>query len=170
MLLLTSNRGLAGGFNSNLIKEARRRIEALEAEGYTVDLYAVGKKGVGFFRFMGRKLALERLDIGDKPTAAHAAELAEPLIDGLRGGQAGPASRSSTPGSTARSRRRPPLTQVLPVEPPAAAEGRRQHDYILKPERRGDPRGAAAALRARTWSIAGWSRRRPASTARGAPR
>src|SRR5512134_1055024 len=37
LLLLTSNRGLCGAFNGNLIKEARRRIEALEAEGYTVE-------------------------------------------------------------------------------------------------------------------------------------
>ena len=47
VILVTSNRGLAGAFNSNLIKEARRRVEALEAEGYTVDLYGVGKKGIG---------------------------------------------------------------------------------------------------------------------------
>ena len=50
LILLTSNRGLAGGFNANLIKEARRRMESLEKAGYTVDLYAVGKKGVGFFK------------------------------------------------------------------------------------------------------------------------
>ncbi|HEY7479626.1 MAG TPA: F0F1 ATP synthase subunit gamma, partial [Gemmatimonadales bacterium] len=43
VVLLTSNRGLAGAFNSNLIKEARRRIEALEGAGYTVELHAVGK-------------------------------------------------------------------------------------------------------------------------------
>jgi F-type H+-transporting ATPase subunit gamma len=47
VILLTSNRGLAGGFNSNLIKEARRRIESLEQQGYTVDLFGVGKKGIG---------------------------------------------------------------------------------------------------------------------------
>ena len=80
VILLTSNRGLAGGFNSNLIKEARRRIEALEAEGYTVELYGVGKKGIGFFKYLGRKLALERMDVGDRPTADHAAEIVEPLI------------------------------------------------------------------------------------------
>src|SRR5690242_13581408 len=62
VILLTSNRGLAGGFNSNLIKEARRRIEQLEGEGYTVELHGVGKKGIGFFRYLGRTFALERLD------------------------------------------------------------------------------------------------------------
>src|ERR687890_578068 len=47
VLLLTSNRGLAGGFNSNLIKEARRRVESLEQQAYTVELYGIGKKGIG---------------------------------------------------------------------------------------------------------------------------
>ena len=69
VILLTSNRGLAGGFNSNLIKEARRRVEALESNGFEVDLYGVGKKGIGFFKYLGRKLALERIDIGDRPTS-----------------------------------------------------------------------------------------------------
>src|SRR5919109_3944885 len=39
VILLTSNRGLAGGFNSNLIKEARWRIEALEGDGNEGDVY-----------------------------------------------------------------------------------------------------------------------------------
>ncbi len=80
VVLLTSNRGLAGAFNSNLIKETRRRIEALESEGYTVELHGVGKKGIGYFRYLGRKFSLERMDIGDKPTAGHAAEIAEPSL------------------------------------------------------------------------------------------
>src|SRR5690606_23097427 len=50
VLLVTSNRGLAGGFNANLIKEAGRRIEALEAAGYQVELHAIGRKGAGYFR------------------------------------------------------------------------------------------------------------------------
>jgi len=53
IILVTSNRGLAGGFNANLIKEARRRIEELEKAGYTVDLHAVGKKGIGYFKYVG---------------------------------------------------------------------------------------------------------------------
>src|SRR5918997_2885019 len=81
VILLTSNRGLAGGFNSNLIKEARRRVESLEGQGYKGDLYGGGKKGIGFFKYLGRKLALERLDIGDRPTADHAGDIVAPLIE-----------------------------------------------------------------------------------------
>ncbi len=132
LVLATSNRGLCGAFNGNLIKEARRRIEALEAEGYRVELYAIGKKGAGFFRFMGRKPALERQDIGDKPTAKHAEELAEPLIAAFERGELGRVefvhAQYRTPLST------PPVTTVvLPVAAPGQASGRRP-DYLLAPD------------------------------------
>jgi F-type H+-transporting ATPase subunit gamma len=80
VLLVTSNRGLAGAFNANLIRAAKERVRELEAQGYTVDLLAVGKKGISYFKFAGRPLALARLDIGDRPTAQHAIEVVQPLI------------------------------------------------------------------------------------------
>src|SRR5207247_6321727 len=51
VVLLTGNRGLAGAFNSNLIKEARTLIARLESEGAEVAIHAVGKKGLGYFRY-----------------------------------------------------------------------------------------------------------------------
>jgi len=130
VILVTSNRGLAGAFNANLIKEARRQIEQLEQAGYTVDLHAVGKKGAGFFKYLKRPLAADRQDIGDKPTADHAASVVAPLIAAYEAGQLASVdlvyarfqSALSTPPTTAR---------VLPVEAPSD-KGRRP-DYILKP-------------------------------------
>jgi F-type H+-transporting ATPase subunit gamma len=143
VILLTSNRGLAGGFNSNLIKEARRRIEALEADGYTVDLYGVGKKGIGFFKYLGRKLALERMDIGDRPTSDHAAEVVEPLIQGFAAGEL--ASVDLIQARFISALQTPPATvRILPVEMagkresgarPEHSEGEagKSANYILAP-------------------------------------
>jgi F-type H+-transporting ATPase subunit gamma len=132
VVLLTSNRGLAGAFNSNLIKEARRRIEALEAQGYTVELHAVGKKGIGFFRYLGRKFALERLDIGDKPTADHAAEIAEPLVTAFSAGQL--ASVDLVHARFVSALTTPPATtRILPVETAERKADRPTRDYILAP-------------------------------------
>jgi F-type H+-transporting ATPase subunit gamma len=130
LILLTSNRGLAGGFNSNLIKEARRRIEQLEGEGYTVELHGVGKKGIGFFRYLGRPFASERIDIGDRPTADHAAQVVEPLIRSYAARELASVdliqARFISPLQT------PPTTmRILPVEAPAAATAAR--DYLLAP-------------------------------------
>ena len=57
VLLLTSNRGMAGGFNANLIKEARALITTLEGDGTVVELHVSGQKGVGYFRYIGRAMA-----------------------------------------------------------------------------------------------------------------
>ena len=141
VILLTSNRGLAGGFNSNLIKEARRRIESLEQQGYAVELFGVGKKGIGFFKYLGRKLALERTDIGDRPTADHAGEIAEPLIQAFAAGEL--ASVDLVQARFLSALQTPPATiRILPVETPAGQpgaierEGRRAGmtaNYILAP-------------------------------------
>jgi F-type H+-transporting ATPase subunit gamma len=131
VILLTSNRGLAGGFNSNLIKEARRRIEALEAEGYSVDLYGVGKKGIGFFKYLGRKLALERIDVGDRPTVDHAAEIVGQLIQGFAAGEL--ASVDLIQARFISALQTPPATiRILPVEA-AGKEAGLTANYILAP-------------------------------------
>lgn len=130
VILVTANRGLCGAFNGNLIKEARRRIEALEADGYTVELHCVGKKGAGFFKYLGRTLAADRQDVGDKPTAEHAVSVVAPLIAAYEAGKLASVdlvhcvfkSAISTPPTT---------TRVLPVEAPAGK--RPTADYILKP-------------------------------------
>lgn len=143
VILVTSNRGLCGAFNTNLIKEARRRIAALEGEGYTVELYTIGKKGGAFFKFMGRKPTNERNDIGDKPTADHAAEIAEPAIREFIAGQLGRVefvhAYYNSPLSTP-----PTTTRVLPVEAPTADKTEkaeraektdtRKKDYLLAPD------------------------------------
>jgi F-type H+-transporting ATPase subunit gamma len=132
LLLVTSNRGLCGGFNSNLIKEARRRIEALEAAGCQVELHLVGKKGIGFFKYIRRTAASQRIDIGDRPTAQHAIELVAPLLADYAAGRLASVdmvyARFVSPLTT------PPTTLgILPVQPPPRRKGGVQADYILKP-------------------------------------
>lgn len=130
LVLLTSNRGLAGAFNANLIKEARATLARLEAAGTQVELHVVGKKGLGYFRYVGRAVAVPRTDITDRPTAQDAASLVDALmqrfIDGGLDAVYVIGSRFNSVLST------PPTTdRVLPVAPPAAAGG--QKDYLLFP-------------------------------------
>jgi F-type H+-transporting ATPase subunit gamma len=132
VLLLTSNRGLAGAFNANLIKEARARVAELEARGAQVDLHVVGRKGIGFFRYVNRALLTARTDVTDRPSAEDAASLVDGLmrdfvegtLDGVYVVYAQFRSALSTPPTTA---------QVLPVQPPARSEAGMQRDYLLYP-------------------------------------
>jgi F-type H+-transporting ATPase subunit gamma len=79
VLLLTANRGQAGAFNANLIREARHKLEELRAEGVEAELHVAGKKGIQFFRFRGEPMATARTDIGDAPTSEDAESLVGPL-------------------------------------------------------------------------------------------
>ncbi len=130
VVLLTSNRGLAGAYNANLIREARNLVARLEGQGTQVDLHVVGRKGLGFFRYVGRDVATSRTDLSDRPTAADAAALVDGLMDDFVGGTidsvyvvyARFVSAISTPPATER---------VLPVTPPPATTA--QRDYLLYP-------------------------------------
>ena len=136
ILLITSNRGLCGAFNANLIREARRRLTEVEGQGAAAELHLVGKKGVSYFRFARRATASQRIDIGDRPTAAHAAELVEPLMTRFSAGDLDAVDVVFAKFNSAVST--PPTTlRILPVTPPRAAEGgegrRKTVNYILKP-------------------------------------
>ncbi|CAA9306542.1 MAG: ATP synthase gamma chain [uncultured Gemmatimonadaceae bacterium] len=130
VLLLTSNRGLAGGFNANLIKEARALLQRLEGAGAQADFHVVGRKGLGYFRYVGRAIASQRVDITDRPTAQDAAELVNELmaqfvagtLDAVYVVHARFNSALSTP---------PTAVRVLPVAPPAAGAAGRE--YLLFP-------------------------------------
>ena len=86
IVMLTSNRGLAGAFNANLIKETRTLIRKLEGDGATVDLHVVGRKGLGYFKYLGREVATSRTDLGDRPSAADAAALVNKVMDDFASG------------------------------------------------------------------------------------
>ncbi|MET8579313.1 F0F1 ATP synthase subunit gamma [Streptomyces collinus] len=83
VLLLTSDRGLAGAFNSNAIKAAEQLTERLEREGKQVDTYIVGRRGVAHYNFRERKIAETFTGFTDEPTYADAKKVAAPLIEAI---------------------------------------------------------------------------------------
>ncbi|MBI4501838.1 MAG: ATP synthase F1 subunit gamma [Gemmatimonadetes bacterium] len=118
LIVITSNRGLCGAFNSNLIREGRRRLQELEAGGTQVELHLVGRKGIGFFRYVGRAIATQRTDFGDRPSAKQAAELVTPLMDRFAAGELDGVEVAFAKFNSALSTP-PMLLTVLPVETPA---------------------------------------------------
>ncbi|HEX6937364.1 MAG TPA: F0F1 ATP synthase subunit gamma [Actinomycetes bacterium] len=80
VLLVTSDRGLAGAYSSNAIKEAERLSGLLRDQGKEVVPYVVGRKGVGFYRFRNREMAGEWTGFSESPTYADAKEVADALI------------------------------------------------------------------------------------------
>jgi len=137
LVLITSNRGLCGAFNANLIREARRRLEELEAQDAHTELHLVGKKGVSYFKFTKRNIASQRVDIGDRPTLEHAAELAKPLMERFANGELDEVDVVFAKFNSAVST--PPTTlRILPVTPPERRRSGGQEataavNYILRP-------------------------------------
>lgn len=130
VLLLTADRGFCGAFNANLIREARSRLEDLEAAGVAVELHVSGKKGLAYFRFRGAEIASFTTEIGDSPEPDDAERLVAPLRERFATGEL---DAVHVVGSEFRSAMSTPArtTQLLPVEPPAA--GAPVDAFILSP-------------------------------------
>ncbi|MFF3689100.1 F0F1 ATP synthase subunit gamma [Streptomyces sp. NPDC002187] len=84
VLLITSDRGLAGGYSSNAIKAADRLTERLRGEGKEVDTYIVGRKGVAYYGFRERKVTDSWTGFTDSPEYADAKKVAAPLIEAVQ--------------------------------------------------------------------------------------
>ncbi|MEU4642535.1 F0F1 ATP synthase subunit gamma [Micromonospora sp. NPDC023814] len=86
VLLVTSDRGLAGGYSSNAIKTAESLIARLRADGKEPVLYVIGRKGVGFFRFRDRPIEENWTGFSEQPTFADARAVGETLIKAFTAG------------------------------------------------------------------------------------
>ncbi|MFC9428661.1 F0F1 ATP synthase subunit gamma [Streptomyces sp. NPDC056987] len=83
VLLITSDRGLAGGYSSNAIKAAERLTSRLSSERKDVETYIVGRKGVAYYGFRERPVADSWTGFTDNPTYADAKAVAAPLIEAI---------------------------------------------------------------------------------------
>ncbi|GAA1792206.1 F0F1 ATP synthase subunit gamma [Nocardioides hankookensis] len=81
VLLVTSDRGLAGAYSSSVIKEAERLAEKLRGEGKEIDTYIAGRKGEAYFKFRGREVKKSWNGFSDQPSFEVAHEIGQTLID-----------------------------------------------------------------------------------------
>ena len=86
VLLVTSDRGLAGGYSSNAIRTAESLIARLKADGKEPVLYVIGRKGVGFYRFRNREIAASWTGFSEQPSFTDAREVGETLIKAFSAG------------------------------------------------------------------------------------
>ena len=80
LLIITGDRGLAGPFNSQIIRAANRRMRELRDEGKQVIWYAVGRRGVSSIQFRGMDLAGEYTGFTDRPSYADARNVADDVV------------------------------------------------------------------------------------------
>ena len=81
VVILTSDRGFAGGFNANLLREAQRLRGLLSERGLETASYVSGRKGITWHRFRQMAMAAEWNGFSDTPRQANAAEITQTLLD-----------------------------------------------------------------------------------------
>jgi F-type H+-transporting ATPase subunit gamma len=86
VLVITSDRGLCGGYNANAIRTAEQLISRLREDGKQVTLYVVGRKGVTYYRFRKRPIEASWTGFSEQPTFADAREIGQTLIDAFVAG------------------------------------------------------------------------------------
>ncbi|MGB7157469.1 MAG: ATP synthase F1 subunit gamma [Tepidisphaeraceae bacterium] len=86
LVVLTSNRGLAGAYNGSVLRKANAFLKEQVAAGKTVELYVAGKKGITFLNFQKRPIA-RRLELQDPPRFADAERVANELMDRFAAGE-----------------------------------------------------------------------------------
>ncbi len=119
LIVVTANRGLCGGFNSNVLRLAQAQVPAAD-----VELHVIGKKGVAYFTYARRTIASRVTDLSDAPTYAEAERIVAPFLERFRRGALRRVRVVSTLYLTA-TRQEPRVHTLLPVTPaeggPAAA-------------------------------------------------
>jgi F-type H+-transporting ATPase subunit gamma len=81
VLIVTSDRGLAGAYSSSVLKETERLVEKLRGEGKEVETYIAGRKGQAYYKFRNRPVVRTWTGFSDQPSNDVAAEIGKALIE-----------------------------------------------------------------------------------------
>ena len=133
LVVLTGDRGLAGGYNANVLRAALHHLEQQTAQGVTADVHMIGKKGIAYFRFLRQPVAEPISGIGDKPRFEEVVRIANALIDRFTRGEIASAHVAYMKFLSA-GQQRPVVEQLLPLQPEASAAAARPVEYEFSPE------------------------------------
>jgi len=118
LVVLTSNRGLCGAYNANVLRAAIQHVDERPEE---VDVHMVGKKGINFFRFVGREVAETTTHIEEKPRFEDVEPIANQLIERFVAGEI-TSAHVAYMRFHSTSRQTPEVLQLLPLQPDAGDE------------------------------------------------
>jgi F-type H+-transporting ATPase subunit gamma len=135
ILIITSDRGLAGAYNSNVIRVGVNLLKQAEQKGQATRIHVVGRKGLSYFRFRGYQLASQTTGISDTPQFQDAETLGDRLVKEFIAGELDEVRVAYTDFRSAGSQVAT-STRVLPIsrEEVAAAKGEINPLYEFEPE------------------------------------
>jgi F-type H+-transporting ATPase subunit gamma len=113
LLVLTSDRGLCGGYNANVLHKV---VDHLDAAGGEVDVHMVGKKGINFFHFREREVAEQIFEIGDTPRFEDVEPVANRLMQAFIDGEIASLDVAFMRFHSA-GKQQPVVERILPLSP-----------------------------------------------------
>jgi F-type H+-transporting ATPase subunit gamma len=125
LLVITSDRGLCGAYNGNVLKKAVQYLRAIRAENKELEIETSGKKAVSFFKFQ-KVVPSEQYTLGDKPSFDDVARIADHYMEGFSEGKWNKISVAYMRFET-NSRQIPEVIQLLPLAP-VSEDGETEED------------------------------------------
>jgi len=136
VLVVTSDRGLAGSYNSNVLKIAEQSIADVRRRGLEPIVYVIGKKGVGYFRFRGVPMRNTWQGFSEVPPYAKAEEVGRALIADFGSGEIDELFATYTDFRSAFTLRatRKRFLPIAPEEVSGSGDGTVAPEYLFEPE------------------------------------
>ncbi|MFN3593664.1 MAG: F0F1 ATP synthase subunit gamma [Thiobacillaceae bacterium] len=136
LILITTDKGLCGGLNTNALRLAINKMKAWQGEGIDCDVTVIGNKGFGFMQRVGANIVSHLTGLGDTPHLEKLIGPVQVMTDAYKAGRID-ALYMIYSRFINTMRQEPAFVQVLPLTPEAAMEKREEHwDYIYEPEAR----------------------------------
>jgi len=132
-IVVSTDKGLCGGMNTNVLRAVTGKLKEAQAAGQTVQAVAIGNKGLGFLNRVGAQVVSHATQLGDK---AHLEKLIGPvkvLLDAYSNGEVNAVYLCYTKFVNTM-RQEPVIEQLLPLAPLTVEKSAHEWDYLYEPD------------------------------------
>jgi F-type H+-transporting ATPase subunit gamma len=135
VILVTTDKGLCGGLNTNVLRATTNKLKEIEASGQKIETVAIGNKGLGFLNRIGAKVVSHVTHLGDKPSLDKLIGPVKVLLDAYAEGRLSSVHLCYTRFINT-IKQEPMVVQLLPLsnESLTADKGEHGWDYIYEPD------------------------------------
>ena len=132
-IVVSSDRGLCGGLNTNLFKDALKSMQKWQEQEVEIDLCLVGSKAGAFFNRFGGNVVAKKSGLGDRPTVTDLIGTVKVMLDSLDEGRIDRLYLVHNEFVNTMTQQ-PKVLQMLPVEKQEEDELKHHWDYIYEPD------------------------------------
>ena len=135
IIVITTDKGLCGGLNTNILRAVTVKLKELDAEGLATEAVAIGSKGLGFLNRIGAKVVSQAVQIGDRPQLDKLVGPVKVVLDAYAAGKLKTVHLACTRFINTM-RQEPVIEQLLPLTDAQMSmeDGKHGWDYIYEPE------------------------------------